>query len=176
MRVTALPALIAILLAGCELNGAERVGPEADPDTIVPVRAGPAEDAADNLRDRFLAAETPEGRAGLFTTDGFLLLDETEMLVGREDIRGHYERLAEEPQPVIEFEPIEAEASGSLAIERGRFTQRFRAAGGEDVATVEGKYLLVLRRDEPDGWRIRGAVMQSEEPPPHRRGQDDQDS
>ena len=98
------------------------------------------------------------------------------MLEGRERIRDHYERLAEEPQPAIEFEPIEAEASGSLALERGRFSQRFLAAGGEEVTTVEGKYLLVLRRDPGDGWRIRGAVMQSEEPPPHRRGRDDDDS
>lgn len=172
-RVGAYIIMAGLFLAGCDLDGAERTAAEPDTAQVIPVRAGPAEAAADDLRQRFLAAETPEGRAGLFTEDGFLLLDETEMLVGREDIRAHYERLAEEPQPVTEFDPIEAEASGSLAIERGRFTQRFRAAGGEDVATVEGKYLLVLRMDQPDGWRIRGAVIQSEEPPPHRRGRDE---
>jgi ketosteroid isomerase-like protein len=173
LRVAGLPLLVLVALAGCEMNGAEPAGPATHSDTIIPVRAGPAEDAADNLRARFLEAETPDGRASLFTEDGFLLLDETEMLVGRERIRDHYEQLAEEPQPVIEFEPVEAEASGSLAIERGRLTQRFLAEGGEEIATVEGKYLLVLRLEQGDGWRIRGAVMQSEEPPPHRRGRDD---
>jgi len=140
---------------------------------VVPIRTGPAEAAAGNLRERFLAAETPEARAGLFTEDGFLLLDEVEMLEGRERIHEHYRRLAEEPQPHVEFEPIEAESSGSLALERGRFTQSFRAEGGEEVATVQGKYLLVLRMDGAEGWRIRGAVMQSEEPPPHRRSAND---
>lgn len=174
IRAAGLPVLLtALVLAGCEPDGAAGPDAQADETQVVPVRVGPAEEAADNLRARFLEAETPERRASLFTEDGFLLLDETEMLVGRERIRDHYEQLAEEPQPVIEFEPIEAEASGSLAIERGRLIQRFMAEGGEEIASFEGKYLLVLRLEQGDGWRIRGAVMQSEEPPPHRRSRDD---
>jgi ketosteroid isomerase-like protein len=103
--------------------------------------------AADNARDigRVLA---------YYAADAVLMPPGEPPVTDAAEIRRRYEGLFERFDPAIEARIEEICIDGALAVVRGHNGGRLASRQGGDARLLDDVYLMVLRPDGEDGWRI----------------------
>jgi ketosteroid isomerase-like protein len=58
----------------------------------------------------------------------------------------------------------ELQLMGDWAFDRGTFTATMMPSGGGDSVTVEGRYLVILRKQADGSWKLARAIDNSPSP------------
>ncbi|MGC2186047.1 MAG: nuclear transport factor 2 family protein [Terriglobales bacterium] len=83
--------------------------------------------------------------AALFTSDGFLMPPQRELVQGQKPIELMLGKLGEAGYQNLRLETVRVEESGDMAVEIGRYTAAVQQANGTTVAD-RGKFVQVWRR------------------------------
>lgn len=103
--------------------------------------------AADNARDL-------DAVMSCYAPDAEWLPPDEAAVVGHEALRARYAALFAAFQPKIALTIEEAWLLGDVAVVRGRARGRLVPNDGGDARMLDDKYLMLLRRDADDKWRI----------------------
>jgi uncharacterized protein (TIGR02246 family) len=99
--------------------------------------------------------------AALYTTDGQIMPPNTEAVAGHPALEALFRSFWNEGYTVIELETVEAEGSGDIAYEVGKYTLSGEAGKVPD----HGKYIVVWRK--VDGhWKLHRDIFNSNVPSP----------
>lgn len=159
MRAYLIPLALALpaLILGCEAGpGGTEMG-DADPGAeVAPPAEAPATDAdigeIRNSWQQAAAAGNLDSVAALYAEDAVFVDASGETIEGRSAIQ---EMLTEGFQGVtsVEISSTESVLGTDLASDLGTWTQTVRTPDGQEQ-TLNGQYLVVLRRQADGSWRI----------------------
>jgi uncharacterized protein (TIGR02246 family) len=155
MTLILLPALI-LLVSGCQQEAAQTtettatVAPQpAQTDTAASVRDIEA------FRDQWVAAAEKDDAAtvtAMYTADAMIDSPEEPSVEGREAIQAYW--LKNFPLASgLQVRSKETEVSGDLGYDYGEFSQRITPPKGKAM-DVQGRYLVVLKRQADGSWKI----------------------
>jgi uncharacterized protein (TIGR02246 family) len=99
--------------------------------------------------------------AALFTSDGFLMPPQHDLVQGQKPIELMLGKLGEAGYQNLRLETIRVEESGDMAVEIGRYTAAVQQANGTTVAD-RGKFVQVWRR--LGIWRMTSNCWNSDLP------------
>ncbi len=158
-RLFGLLLLAALLLSACQPVMAQPQAPPSDEEVTTAVNAVWREYEATLLAgdaDRWIAQ---------WMDDGVQMPPNMPPRVGKETIFAAVSGfLSQYEYTDFVIDNEDAVASGDLAFARGTYAATFVAKSGGDPATVEGKYMTILRR-QPDGsWKIYRDIFNSNVP------------
>jgi uncharacterized protein (TIGR02246 family) len=157
------------LLAGlsCAPSGRHESGGAADLAAIARLRSEYTAARNDGDVQRLMA---------LWTDDAVFMPMDEPTLTGREAIGRHIQDFLDQSPGEIELVPAETRVAGDWAFERGTEIVTMRTDPGGPSATIDVKYLVILKR-QPDGsWKYARYIYNLEEPfpesdaPARRRG------
>lgn len=119
---------------------------------------------------RWYAEGNIDAVAAVFTEDAWQMPPNAPPLVGRDAIHRHWSDAVRWGQWHFTLETQHVEASGGLAVERGKYVLRFSAepAAPSSLRSFEdsGHYLVHWRHDDDGEWRIAGDAPVSERAAP----------
>ena len=155
------PALVIAALCAVVPMSPARSAVVCDPDAVAVQNARNVAQGivtADNARDleRVLA---------FYATDAILMPPGEEPVTDLGSIRKRYESLFSEYDPQIEAQIDEACADGALAFVRGRNGGRLVSRKGGGTRPLDDVYLMVLRREPDNAWRITHLIWHPARPP-----------
>jgi uncharacterized protein (TIGR02246 family) len=122
----------------------------------------------DELRAQFMSAfnsTDPAAVAALYTEDGKILPPNMPPVVGREAIAEFWKGAKDMGMGDLRLDATELLDSGELAYEMGTYTLAVNPPGGEAMTDV-GKYVVVLRLQDDNSWKIAVDMFSSDAPPP----------
>ncbi len=103
--------------------------------------------------------------ASQYTEDAILMGPFRPPTVGRGTIEAHYGAVFQQMRSTLKTEVEEVEVAGDWGFMRGTFHQTILDGGGNPVATMSGKYLLVVKKE--DGrWKFHRDWFCPVDPPP----------
>ncbi|MGH2524097.1 MAG: YybH family protein [Anaerolineales bacterium] len=149
------------LLAPAVLLACQRT-PSPDAETVR--RAIEARNAS---AERWYLAGHADSLATLFADDVWQMLPNMAPLVGRDSLRAFWTTAVRWGRWEFDLQTQDVVASGSLAVERGRYSLKFTPGAQAPMPALEdrGSYVVLWRRD-PDGqWRAVWDAPVSERPP-----------
>jgi uncharacterized protein (TIGR02246 family) len=119
-------------------------------------------DAILAVEERFVAAynrgDAP-GLAALYTSDGQIMPPNTEAVVGHPALEKLFRSFWDAGDTAIKLETVEAEGSGDVAYEVGKYT----LSGPAGKVNDHGKYIVVWRK--VDGhWKLHRDIFNSNVP------------
>ena len=111
---------------------------------------------------RFVAAynrgDAP-GLAALYTHDGQIMPPNAELVAGPLALEDLFRSFWHEGDTVIKLETVEAEGSGDIAYEVGRYT----LSGKTGRVTDQGKYIVVWKKVDGE-WKLYRDIFNSNMP------------
>lgn len=118
----------------------------------------------------FYASGDADSLATLFTADAWQMLPSSAPLVGREAIRAFWRNALGAGQWQLSVTVEALEASGSIAIERGKYAMKFVPGAGAPAGMTghedRGNYLIHWRRESDGEWRVAIDAVVSQLPMP----------
>ena len=106
--------------------------------------------------------------AAAFTEDGWQMMPNTQARAGTDDIQRYWQLAFGWGQWEVTLSTAILEASGPVAIERGKYTMRFAAdvaaPPGRTSSQDRGNYVTHWRLDSDGRWRIAAQALVSEVP------------
>lgn len=119
---------------------------------------------------RWYAAGDIDSVASVFAEAAWQMPPNNPPLVGREAIHGFWRDAVQWGKWEFSFEAQDVVVSGSLAVERGKYTLRFTTGGGAPPGMTSfqdrGNYLVHWGKEADGEWRSAADVPVSELPPP----------
>ena len=150
--------VLVLFLSNCQQAPA---GPqpltEADKEQITALR--------DSYQEAYNAKDL-DALLALYTDDAYELPANAEMVQGMEAIQksyeGNFEQLKSE-----EFAVAAVETSGvdGLAYEVGTFTQKVILPGSSEPVSVNGKYVVVVKKQADGSWKLAVGISNLDQPP-----------
>lgn len=152
--------LLALLLtSGC---------PSA-PATTPPVRA--VIDDHNRAIERYYASGATDSLASMFARDAWQMPPNNPPLVGQDAIKGFWQMAMGWGKWKFSLRAEDVQTSGSIAIERGKYTTTFVAGAGAPPGMTsvsdQGSYVVYWRREADGNWRIVWDAPVSEIPLVH---------
>jgi ketosteroid isomerase-like protein len=111
---------------------------------------------------RFVAAYNRGDAPGLvafYTSDGQIMPPNMEVVAGPVALEGLFRRFWDAGDTVIELETVEAEGSGNIAYEVGRYT----LSGKTGKVNDQGKYIVVWKKVDGQ-WKLYRDIFNSNMP------------
>lgn len=106
--------------------------------------------------------------ASVFAEDAWQMPPHNPALTSRAAIRSYWRSAAARGEWEFNFLTQAVEASGALAVERGKYTLKFKAGASAPSGTVtfedKGAYLVHWRYEADEQWRIVSGAWVSELP------------
>lgn len=119
---------------------------------------------------RWYAAGDIDSLAALFAEDAWQLPQHGPALAGRAAIRAFWSEAVKWGNWLFTLETQSVEASGAMAVERGKYSLKFKAGAGAPpgMGSFEdrGNYLVHWRKELDDEWRVVADAPVSELPLP----------
>jgi ketosteroid isomerase-like protein len=105
-----------------------------------------------------------EGEVNRFTEDGIYMWPDAPSIEGHAALREWFERRFAQVEAYLESETKELEVCGDWAFERGTYVARIQPKSGNEVSTVHGKYVNILRRLPDGSWKIARRIRNRDHP------------
>jgi uncharacterized protein (TIGR02246 family) len=103
--------------------------------------------------------------ANVYTSDAIVLYPNQPKIVGRAAILRYFKDFFKQyRQDLFELTSEEVKIVGTLAFDRGRYTWRAVPRAGGDPIKDNGKYLVILQRQENGSWRVARDMDNSDRP------------
>jgi uncharacterized protein (TIGR02246 family) len=153
-------AAIALLISACApaTNQADLAAEQAT-----------ATAALDGLREKYMAAENAgdaAALAALWDENGVLLPPNAPAAQGSAAIQGFYSGMFEQNTVEVSSTSDETVAAGEWAFGRGAFSLKITPKAGGDAMQDSGKYVVIIRRQADNSWKVARLIFNSDMPLP----------
>ena len=98
-----------------------------------------------------------------YTEDAKLLPSNREMVSGKQAIQEFWEMAMAAGVRRVDLEAVEVGFDGNLGYVRGVSTVTIQPEGGQEMIN-KGKYLVILKRQADDSWKVAVDIWNSDSP------------
>jgi uncharacterized protein (TIGR02246 family) len=102
--------------------------------------------------------------AAAFTESAVLMAPDMTSLVGREAVRGYYQRIFDQYKTALESGYDEVRVSGNLAYGVGYAKVKLVPHNGGDTLVSTAKYINILQRQDDGSWLTTHDIWNANEP------------
>jgi len=145
-----------LVCAGALLFMTVGCAPAAVPDTTVEDTA-----AVNAVREAWMAAfnaADSDALANFYTEDAIRMASGAPTVTGRAAIRQYLADQFAMGTTTSVIRSDELQLMGDWAFDRGTFTGTMTPSGGGDAVTVEGRYVVILRKQTDGSWKLARAI------------------